>query len=133
MSSLATLTRRNFNPKSNFPVELYLSPIETHCSNIDYWPTIEHGNESEESTRINLARGVIALFALSFFAVICAFFTGLSGKSFASYLFDLSRLIFENFLCRLLETFSRRYYSNRNFDAHRLSSCEWRNGTLAHR
>lgn len=63
------------------PVELYLSPIETHCSNIDYFPTIENGNETEESTRLHLARGVIALFALSFFAVICAFFTGLSGKS----------------------------------------------------
>lgn len=57
-----------------------MSPIETHCSNIDYFPTIENGSETEESTRLHLARGVIALFVLSFFAVICAFFTGLSGK-----------------------------------------------------
>ena len=62
------------------PVELYLSPIETHCSNIDYFPTIENGSETEESTRLHLARGVIALFILSFFSVVCAFFTGLSGK-----------------------------------------------------
>lgn len=61
-------------------VELYLSPIETHCSNIDYFPTIENGSETEESTRLHLARGVIALFVLSFFSVICAFFTGLTGK-----------------------------------------------------
>jgi PMP-22/EMP/MP20/Claudin tight junction len=61
-------------------VELYLSPIETHCSNIDYFPSIENGSETEESTRLHLARGVIALFILSFFSVICAFFTGLSGE-----------------------------------------------------
>jgi hypothetical protein len=61
-------------------VEIYLSPIETHCSNIDYFPTIENGGETEESTRLHLARGVIALFILSFFSVVCAFFTGLSGE-----------------------------------------------------
>lgn len=65
---------------SYFAVEIYLSPIETHCSNIDYFPTIENGGETEESTRLHLARGVIALFILSFFSVVCAFFTGLSGK-----------------------------------------------------
>ncbi|CRK94799.1 CLUMA_CG008293, isoform A [Clunio marinus] len=73
---------RNCYPKERPPVsavELYLSPIETHCSNIDYFPTIENGGETEESTRLHLARSVIALFVLSFFAVVCAFFTGLSG------------------------------------------------------
>lgn len=123
------------------PVELYLSPIETHCSNIDYFPTIENGNETEESTRLHLARGVIALFALSFFAVICAFFTGLSGKSINQAVNRDWQSIFhrplnschDHFLQRLLETIGRRHYSNRNFDAHRVSSSEWRNGALAHR
>ncbi|KAG5672536.1 hypothetical protein PVAND_002658 [Polypedilum vanderplanki] len=66
-------------PPKNAAVEIYLSPIETHCSNIDYFPSIENGGETEESTRLHLARGVIALFILSFFSVVCAFFTGLSG------------------------------------------------------
>lgn len=62
-------------------VEIYLSPIETHCSNIDYFPTIEAGSDSEETTRLHLARGVIVLFVLSFLSVIFAFFTGLSGEA----------------------------------------------------
>lgn len=73
---------RNCYPKERPPVsavEIYLSPIETHCSNIDYFPTIEAGSDSEETTRLHLARGVIVLFVLSFLSVIFAFFTGLSG------------------------------------------------------
>ncbi|CAG9809222.1 unnamed protein product [Chironomus riparius] len=73
---------RNCYPKERPPasaVEIYLSPIETHCSNIDYFPSIDNAGDTEESTRLHLARGVIALFILSFLAVVCAFFTGLSG------------------------------------------------------
>jgi len=62
-------------------VEIYLSPIETHCSNIDYFPSIDNAGDTEEATRLHLARGVIALFILSFLAVVCAFFTGLSGMA----------------------------------------------------
>jgi hypothetical protein len=79
----STLYESNgINPQTPlFPVEIYLSPIETHCSNIDYFPTIDNnGGDTEESTRLHLARGVIALFILSFFSVVCAFFTGLSGE-----------------------------------------------------
>ena len=64
-----------------FTVEIYLSPIETHCSNIDYFPSIDNAGDTEEATRLHLARGVIALFILSFLAVVCAFFTGLSGMA----------------------------------------------------
>uniref|UniRef100_U5EXK2 Putative conserved plasma membrane protein n=1 Tax=Corethrella appendiculata TaxID=1370023 RepID=U5EXK2_9DIPT len=73
-------------PKERPPasaVPIYLSPVETHCSNIDYFP-----NNNEEKTsplsddsiaRLHLARSVIALFILSFIAIFCAFWTGLSG------------------------------------------------------
>ena len=70
-------------------MEIYLSPIETHCSNIDYFPSIDNAGDTEESTRLHLARGVIALFILSFLAVVCAFFTGLSGMTLRFYLFLL--------------------------------------------
>lgn len=63
-------------------VEIYLSPIETHCSNIDYFPgDLGSGglDDADAITRMHLARSVIALFILSLLAVICAFFTGLSG------------------------------------------------------
>lgn len=65
-----------------FIVEIYLSPIETHCSNIDYFPSdLGSGglDDADAITRMHLARSVIALFILSLLAVICAFFTGLSG------------------------------------------------------
>jgi hypothetical protein len=81
--------QQQFFSFSHITVEIYLSPIETHCSNIDYFPTIENGGETEESTRLHLARGVIALFILSFFSVICAFFTGLSGMSQTSSLIHI--------------------------------------------
>ncbi|CAO1419021.1 unnamed protein product [Diamesa serratosioi] len=72
-------------PKERPPssaVEIYLSPIETHCSNIDYFPgDLGSGglDDADAITRMHLARSVIALFVLSLLAVICAFFTGLSG------------------------------------------------------
>lgn len=48
-------------------MEIYLSPVETHCSNVDYFPTtIEGANVSDDDamTRLHLARSVIALFIL---------------------------------------------------------------------
>uniref|UniRef100_A0A336NAN6 CSON011661 protein n=2 Tax=Culicoides sonorensis TaxID=179676 RepID=A0A336NAN6_CULSO len=66
----------------HFSIEIYLSPVETHCSNVDYFPTsIEGANVSDDDamTRLHLARSVIALFILSFISVFCAFWTGLSG------------------------------------------------------
>lgn len=130
-STVWTLFWRKFSSlRVNFPiwfassfslaVELYLSPIETHCSNIDYFPSIENGSETEESTRLHLARGVIALFILSFFSVICAFFTGLSGESHSQHLklLQLTTLLF-----RMLETIGWRNHSNRDLDADGMSAC----------
>jgi len=121
-------------PHLPIPVELYLSPIETHCSNIEYFPTVEKsldGGDTEEMTRLHLARGVIALFVLSFLAVVCAFFTGLSGKllHLCSAQHNLLTKLFSR---RLLETFSWSNHSHSHSDANCLSACQRRNGTLAH-
>lgn len=52
-----------------FTVETYLSPVETHCSNVDYFPN----NDDEKLTqqpnddavaRLHLARSCVALFIL---------------------------------------------------------------------
>jgi hypothetical protein len=51
-----------------FPVEIYLSPVETHCSNIDYFPKEEKSQtqppSDDSATRFHLSRSVIALFVL---------------------------------------------------------------------
>lgn len=61
--------------------DIYLSPVETHCSNIDYFPSnVASKSENDDSqTRLHLSRSCIALFILSFIAVFCAFWTGLTG------------------------------------------------------
>ncbi|TDG40363.1 hypothetical protein AWZ03_013216 [Drosophila navojoa] len=71
-------------PKERPPVTAvptYLSPIETHCSNIDYFPQVEDDKISNEdaTSRLHLARSCIALFIISFVTIFCAFWTGLSG------------------------------------------------------
>lgn len=74
-------------PKEKPPasaVQIYLSPVETHCSNIDYFPQTEEDKSSPSfnediMARLHLARSVIAAFVLSFVAIFCAFWTGLSG------------------------------------------------------
>lgn len=80
--------------------------METHCSNVDYFPAAHStagGNSNaggtadaaaigadaqldgqqlpndDAMTRLHLARSCVALFVLSFLAVFCAFWTGLSG------------------------------------------------------
>lgn len=72
-------------PKERPPassVEIYLSPVETHCSNIDYFPDTPDDKLSpndDSTARLHLARSCIALFILSFVTLFCAFWTGLSG------------------------------------------------------
>lgn len=68
-------------PPTSF-VDIYLSPVETHCSNIDYFPNSNDDKltpNDDSTARLHLARSCIALFILSFLAVFCAFWTGLSG------------------------------------------------------
>lgn len=73
-------------PKERPPsssVQIYLSPVETHCSNIDYFPDYHdelYRSQNEDTTsHLHLARSCVALFILSFVIVFCAFWTGLSG------------------------------------------------------
>ncbi|KAG8232497.1 hypothetical protein J437_LFUL011266 [Ladona fulva] len=64
-------------------VPLYLSPVETHCTNIDYFiPDVENHTKqfSEDAmTRLHMGRSMIALFILAFFTVFVAFWTGVAG------------------------------------------------------
>lgn len=49
-------------------VEIYLSPVETHCSNIDYFPSSDDEKftmpNDDATTRLHLARSSVALFIL---------------------------------------------------------------------
>ncbi|XP_029173128.1 uncharacterized protein LOC114942031 isoform X1 [Nylanderia fulva] len=71
-------------PKERPPtVETYLSPVETHCMNIDYFiPDEENqtrGFNDDAMARLHMGRSVIALFMVGFFAIFSAFWTGVVG------------------------------------------------------
>ncbi|XP_030760697.1 uncharacterized protein LOC115885813 isoform X1 [Sitophilus oryzae] len=71
-------------PKERPPtVKLYLSPVETYCTNINYYIPDEN-NETKDFTddawtRLHMGRSMIALFIISFFSVFAAFCTGVTG------------------------------------------------------
>lgn len=64
-------------------LETYLSPVETHCHNIDYFiPDVDNQTKllSEDAmTRLHMGRSMIALFIVAFLAVFVAFWTGVAG------------------------------------------------------
>ncbi|KAL4122148.1 hypothetical protein QTP88_014532 [Uroleucon formosanum] len=71
-------------PKDRPPaVETYLSPVETHCMNVDYFfldPENQTHEFSEDAmTRLHMGRSTIALFIVSFFVMFIAFWTGVAG------------------------------------------------------
>ncbi|XP_069691348.1 uncharacterized protein [Periplaneta americana] len=71
-------------PKERPPtVETYLSPVETHCNNIDYYlPDVDNVTKQftdDEMARLHMGRSMIALFIVAFFAVFVAFWTGVAG------------------------------------------------------
>lgn len=71
-------------PKERPPtVETYLSPVETHCHNIDYFiPDVDNQTKllSEDAmTRLHMGRSMIALFIVAFLMVFVAFWTGVAG------------------------------------------------------
>lgn len=63
--------------------DLYLSPFETRCENIDYHifdpdtDTTEFSDD--EMMRLHMARSMIALLMVSFLLMVGAFFTGIAG------------------------------------------------------
>lgn len=64
-------------------METYLSPVETHCTNIDYYiPDTENRTKDFNDyamTRLHMGRSAIALFIVSFFVIFIAFWTGVAG------------------------------------------------------
>ncbi|XP_024083794.1 uncharacterized protein LOC112127308 isoform X2 [Cimex lectularius] len=71
-------------PKERPPtVETYLSPVETHCMNIEYYlPDVDNltrGFSEDAMTRLHMGRSAIALFILAFFTIFVAFWTGIAG------------------------------------------------------
>ncbi|CAG5032973.1 unnamed protein product [Parnassius apollo] len=71
-------------PKERPPtVEIYLSPVETHCSNVDYFIPDENNETKEFSddamNRLHMARSTVALFIVAFLVLFIAFWTGVVG------------------------------------------------------
>ncbi|KAI8435746.1 hypothetical protein MSG28_003987, partial [Choristoneura fumiferana] len=64
-------------------VEIYLSPVETHCSNVDYFIPDENnetkGLSDDAMNRLHMARSTVALFIVAFFSLFVAFWTGVVG------------------------------------------------------
>jgi len=69
--------------KSPKGVEVYRSPVETICTNIDYYIPDDKGatkSFSEDAmARLHMGRAMIALFIISFFFDFIAFWTGVVG------------------------------------------------------
>ncbi|CAG4965888.1 uncharacterized protein LOC123695381 isoform X2 [Colias croceus] len=71
-------------PKERPPsVEIYLSPVETHCSNVDYFIPDENnetrGLSEDAMNRLHMARSTVALFMVGFLTLFIAFWTGVVG------------------------------------------------------
>ncbi|KAK7870809.1 hypothetical protein R5R35_005470 [Gryllus longicercus] len=71
-------------PKERPPtVETYLSPVETHCNNVDYYiPDVDNVTKQfsdDAMARLHMGRSMIALFIVAFFVVFIAFWTGVAG------------------------------------------------------
>jgi len=64
-------------------VELYMSPVETWCRNLDYYiPDEENVTKTfnqEQMTRIHMMRAMIALFIVGFFFMFVSFTAGILG------------------------------------------------------
>jgi len=63
-------------------VELYMSPVETYCRNLDYYIPEEGRTTNlnkEEMVRIHMARAMIAMFIVGFFFIVVSFIAGVRG------------------------------------------------------
>jgi len=62
---------------------VYLSPVETYCTDVDYYiPDAEGSTASlsqDEMGRLHMARATLALFILAFLFLFLAFWTGVAG------------------------------------------------------
>ncbi|XP_026473767.1 uncharacterized protein LOC113377609 [Ctenocephalides felis] len=71
-------------PKERPPtVETYLSPVETHCNNVDYFipdsRDATRGFSEDAMARLHMGRATVALFIVAFASVFAAFWTGVAG------------------------------------------------------
>ncbi|CAL8123335.1 unnamed protein product [Orchesella dallaii] len=74
----------NDRPKGKaIQAQLYLSPTETYCMNIDYYLSGDENSTADftpdEHTKLYMGRGMICLFILAFVFVFIAFWTGVAG------------------------------------------------------
>lgn len=76
------LFRICFPDKKPRGVDLYMSPIQTECLNINYYiPEDETSDKFTEQRweRLHMARSMVALFIVGFFFIFLSFFTGIAG------------------------------------------------------
>ncbi|XP_065172712.1 transmembrane protein 114 isoform X1 [Atheta coriaria] len=71
-------------PKERPPtVKTYLSPVETHCNNINYYISDEDNDTRDFTddawTKLHMSRSMIALFVIAFLSIFSAFCTGVAG------------------------------------------------------
>ncbi|XP_065583158.1 uncharacterized protein LOC136042158 isoform X3 [Artemia franciscana] len=61
--------------------DLYRSPVETYCKNIDYYLSGESTGHFSENTMswLHMGRSMIAMFIIAFFFNFIAFWTGVAG------------------------------------------------------
>lgn len=64
-------------------IELYMSPVETWCRNLDYYIPDENDVtktlDAEQMTRIHMNRAMVALFIVGFFFMCVSFTAGVRG------------------------------------------------------
>jgi len=64
-------------------LDLYMSPVETWCRNLDYYIPDEDGItnnlDAEQMTRIHMNRAMVALFIVGFFFMFVSFTAGVRG------------------------------------------------------
>lgn len=64
-------------------LDLYMSPVETWCRNLDYYIPDEEGTtnnlDAEQMTRIHMNRAMVALFIVGFFFIVVSFIAGVRG------------------------------------------------------
>lgn len=121
-----------------FAVEIYLSPVETHCSNVDYFPETEEDKSfqpnDDATTRLHLARSCVVLFILRWI-----FIHRVSAKMkkkkiisvfFQQFHFDVLRVLDWTFW--MLASFGRCNHSHRNSHASSMFVSCRRDGIMAH-
>ncbi|CAG9094509.1 unnamed protein product [Plutella xylostella] len=74
---------QRFHSREPGAVEIYLSPVETHCMNVDYFIPDENnetkGLSDDAMNRLHMARSTVALFMVAFLFLFVAFWTGVVG------------------------------------------------------